>query len=147
MSVADQIARHTDTTGGPSACWPWTGSVTMAGYGQVRVEGRTRRVHRVVAGAGPEDVVDHTCHNADPTCPGGRACLHRRCVNPDHLDLVTQGENLRRSGRVGKRHTDGRCPQCDLPWTNTGPNGRNYCRPCKNTYQREYRARHKEMTR
>lgn len=52
-------------------------------------------------------IADHRCHNEDPTCPGGRSCLHRLCVRPDHLHEVTQRQNLAASNavrtRVGRR--------------------------------------------
>jgi hypothetical protein len=41
--------------------------------------------------------VDHACHTTDPDCAGGPNCPHRRCVNPDHLELVTDDENRRRA--------------------------------------------------
>ncbi|MGD9880390.1 MAG: HNH endonuclease [Dehalococcoidia bacterium] len=41
--------------------------------------------------------LDHLCHTADKSCRGGRECLHRRCVNPAHLEPVTSVINLHRS--------------------------------------------------
>ena len=46
--------------------------------------------------------LDHMCHNADPTCPGGRACLHRRCCNPGHLLPSTRSENMTRASERRK---------------------------------------------
>jgi len=37
------------------------------------------------------------CHNGDTSCLGGNGCLHRRCVNPQHLGPVTPRENQHRS--------------------------------------------------
>lgn len=86
---------------GPDDCWHWTAYVDRSGYGQFYYEGRLRRPHAVsyilANGAIPEGcVIDHTCHNADTSCAGGWGCEHRRCVNPAHLEAVTQGENLLR---------------------------------------------------
>ena len=39
---------------------------------------------------------DHLCHTNSDTCPGGVTCPHRACVNLDHIELVTLGDNLRR---------------------------------------------------
>jgi hypothetical protein len=40
--------------------------------------------------------IDHRCHNADPACSRGPTCVHRLCVNPDHLEPTTRSLNLRR---------------------------------------------------
>lgn len=75
------------TQKGPD-CWLWTGSVQSAGYGQLGVNGRSVRAHRFayeqVNGPIPHGlVIDHLCHT-------------RLCVNPDHMEVVTRGENVRR---------------------------------------------------
>lgn len=44
--------------------------------------------------------LDHLCHNRDANCPGNE-CIHRRCVNPLHLEAVAHPENVRR-GRASK---------------------------------------------
>ena len=82
-------------------CWPWTASLDGTGYGQIRHEGAALPAHRVVyevlVGPIPEGYeVDHTCHNADVSCKGGPTCLHRRCVNPAHLEAVTASVNVTR---------------------------------------------------
>lgn len=73
---------------GEGDCWIWTASVSTPGYGQVYLSGRNRIAHRLVyellVGPIPEGLnLDHLCRN-------------RRCVNPAHLEPVTQRENLMR---------------------------------------------------
>lgn len=87
-----------------TACNTWTGTIHPKGYGVVKVNGVRMLAHRMTyereIGAIPTGMVlDHACHNADESCAGGGTCLHRRCVNPDHLEPVTRAENNRR-GRV-----------------------------------------------
>lgn len=82
-----------------SDCILWTKSIKPEGYGQTFYKGKVTRAHRAewmkVNGPIPKDMVlDHTCHNPK-TCSGGFTCIHRRCVNLDHLRLVTQSENVR----------------------------------------------------
>lgn len=76
-------------------CWLWTGSVNDYGYGAIHAKGRRTGVHRAVyellVGPIPEGFqIDHLCRV-------------RNCVNPAHLEPVTQRENLRR-GRAGAHY-------------------------------------------
>lgn len=71
----------------PNGCWEWQLRLNDGGYGLFSVYGGAGPVlaHRLalhVAGRPvPEDMtVDHLCRN-------------RRCINPDHLDIVTRGVN------------------------------------------------------
>ncbi len=107
--IGDDRARllsKIDSSGGPEACWPFTGAIGSHGYGSFYLEGKYPGAHRaawlLLVGPIPEGFeVDHTCHNDDPTCPGGDPCLHRRCVNwGRHLRLVTHQENGH-AGRTG----------------------------------------------
>lgn len=75
-------------------CLLWSAAVSQDGYGIVYLDGRARYAHRValVAYLGRDITVGmdagHTCHDAALTageCAGGTTCVHRRCVNPDHL--------------------------------------------------------------
>lgn len=66
-------------------CWLWTAGKTTGGYGQCQFMGKGRRVHQVAyeLSKGPRTpglVIDHLCRV-------------RNCVNPDHLEEVTSGEN------------------------------------------------------
>lgn len=69
-------------------CWEWGGFKGYDGYGRVSVRNRMRLIHRVVytfyKGRIPKDYqVDHLCKN-------------RICCRPDHLEAITQAENVRR---------------------------------------------------
>lgn len=137
-------------------CWTWQGVPGAKGYGNIRLGGKgtpTAYIHRVVYEAlvGPIPVgaqLDHTCHTRAltlGTCTGGTACVHRRCVNPAHLEPVTRKENLRRGNTVsGINARKTHCPE-GHPYA--GPNlmqrsnGRRVCRICKAT-QRTRGATH-----
>lgn len=68
-----------------SDCWLWTGTKDSDGYGQICVNGRTERAHRVSLNLEGVEIgeglqVDHMCK--EPSC-----------VRPSHLRLVTVSEN------------------------------------------------------
>lgn len=83
-------------------CWEWAGARDSHGYGAFTVDNKMYGAHRWIFertnGPVPDGLmVDHMCHNQDPTCAGGKNCAHRRCVNPDHLTLATNRENQARA--------------------------------------------------
>jgi hypothetical protein len=86
----------------PNGCVYWTGRISKQGYGIISVKGQMTNAHRVSyelhVGPIPDGAwIDHVCHNGDTSCLGGDGCLHRRCVNPEHLEPVTPKENQHRS--------------------------------------------------
>lgn len=74
----------------PSGCWLWLGSTYRKGYGKIYAgppRGFTQPVHRVVWEAIHGPIQDglfvlHQCDNP-------------RCVNPAHLHLGDNGQNMR----------------------------------------------------
>lgn len=95
---------------GPGECWTWSGQVSAHGYGRLhRSEPGSVLAHRwsyerLVGPIGREMTLDHRCHTFDEECAGGERCDHRRCVNPTHLEPVTQAENSRRVAAHRRLH-------------------------------------------
>lgn len=87
-------------------CWVWTGALGDDGYGRFGDQSRTRMAHRWAyehcVGPIPAGLqLDHLCHTRDiAACVASGSCLHRRCVNPDHLEPVTRLENVRRGANA-----------------------------------------------
>lgn len=78
-------------------CWIWTASRTSSGYGQLACRpGPPQRAHRIayvlIVGPIPEGLeLDHVCRV-------------RACVNPAHLEPVTNIENIMRGESVPARN-------------------------------------------
>lgn len=75
--------------------WP-ADHIKPNGYGWTMFEGKVVYAHRLAMGL-PDGIVGHRCHDEAAQrgeCAGGATCLHRRCVNREHLQIMTQSENL-----------------------------------------------------
>lgn len=80
----------------PSGCLLWGGSLDTGGYGVVMVEGRPVKAHRVAWTV------------ANGPIPDGLRVLHtcdvRNCIEPSHLWLGTQGDNIRDMWQKGRQN-------------------------------------------
>lgn len=130
--LAVRLSRSIDYRG-PDSCWIWHGSRLPDGYGQIRINGRTRGAHRVVyellVGPIPDGLtLDHLCRT-------------HACVNPRHLEPVTMRENtLRGVGPSARNATATHCHRGhEFTEANTHTwNGHRSCRACRGL---NYRAR------
>jgi HNH endonuclease len=130
----ERVARFWRRVNRTDACWLWTGGTNGRGYGQLKIDGQQFYAHRlafeVERGPIPNGlVIDHLCRTP-------------LCVNPDHLEPVTNTENLRRGVRGGDPLTRERCKN-DHPWDDVyrAPNGTYHCRHCRREAQMRSDAR------
>lgn len=119
-------------------CWNWAAPPNSTGYGQFApIRGRKVLAHRFAYEAliGPIAdglYLDHLCRN-------------RLCVNPDHLEPVTNRENLLRG--FGFSAQNARKTECDHGHRLAGDNlkidseGYRRCRACSLAVQRRKRSR------
>jgi hypothetical protein len=124
-----------------TGCWEWQGGHNANEYGRIRVTGSksmhlTHRVaYELFVGPIPSGLfIDHLCRN-------------RKCLRPDHLEPVTNRENLMRSPITfaGKRVTKTHCVNGhEFTAENTAirkGDGTRVCRTCQRAHQRSYQAR------
>lgn len=120
-------------------CWFWTGAQTSDGYGQFWLGRKLVSAHRfayeLLVGPIPSGLtIDHLCRN-------------HHCVNTDHLEPVTNEENvLRGNGYMACNARKTHCPQghpYDAENTHRNRRGGRRCRECNREYSREWRAKQK----
>jgi HNH endonuclease len=125
-TFARRVFAYIDPSGD---CWEWTGTIRDDGYGTIGRGGRGRgnmvahlAVRELLVGPVPDGMVhDHLCRN-------------RSCVNPDHGEIVTPGENTKRG--YGASHGLGERKVCNFghPLDGIIRNGRGrvvrYCKTC-----------------
>jgi len=71
-----------------TGCWDWYGGISSSGYGNYAIDRKSYGAHRVVFEKYKSKIptgmdLDHICKN-------------RACVNPNHLEVVSRKENIRR---------------------------------------------------
>ena len=117
-----------------NGCWTWIGARTGKGYGSFMVTPNrwaVAHVYSYLSLIGPIPrgmVLDHLCRNP-------------LCVNPAHLEPVTQKENLRRGIGNGRQT---HCPQgheYSEANTRVDKTGSRHCRECCKLRERARRKR------
>jgi len=125
-------------------CWLWGGTLDESGYGHYQVSNERFTAHRVsyilaYGRVAKELVIDHLCRI-------------KHCVNPDHLEAVTNGENVLRG--IGPPAMNAQKTHCihghefnEFNEANTyRGQGRRECRPCHNRRDRERRRIRREVS-
>jgi len=134
-SAISSVARFFKKVDKTSACWLWTGARNRNGYGSFLVNGKSMLAHRFaytefVGSLSADLQIDHLCRV-------------RHCVNPAHLEAVTQSENLRRSPLMDHKSHKTHCPH-GHPYS--GDNlyinsvGYRECRTCRRQSNRRQHA-------
>jgi len=126
-------------------CWTPPTSRGTTGYSRTNFNGRNYYAHRLIyeyfiAPVLPGNVVDHLCRN-------------RACINPSHLEQVTNEENLRRG--IGFTGRNFRTIECKYRHAFTPantyitPSGERRCRKCRalDEYMRRRGVKYRTGTR
>lgn len=117
---------------GPDECWEWQGYLNESGYGYLSISHAGRalapRVSMLLTGNDPlGQLVCHTCDNP-------------RCVNPGHLYLGSQKDNMRdRSERGPRKALCGR-GHAFTPENTLWEGSSRKCRACRRITQARWEA-------
>ncbi len=112
-------------------CWNWLPALNNSGYGCFKLTSSHRASYEIHIGPIPDGLdIDHLCRN-------------RKCVNSDHLEVVTRRENLVRGNTIIARNV--RQTHCTKGHPYSGKNlsihrdGSRRCRVCNAEKSRQWR--------
>ena len=112
----------------PNGCWLWTASTSPAGYG--------RFVWNDAPGYAPRFSYEYFTGKKLVAGEIDHLCMVRKCVNPDHLQVVTHQENvLRGKVAVHKEFCKRGHPRSGANLY-VSPSGGRMCRECMKLYRK-----------
>lgn len=106
-------------------CWIWIGAKFSNGYGHLRRNNKDLLAHKVS--------FEHTHGPVPSGLVLDHLCRQRACVNPDHMEPVTQRQNiLRGRGASASNAIKTHCPHGHeyTPENTYNRYGQRYCRAC-----------------
>ncbi len=138
----DPVARFIESVSPEpnSGCWLWMGPTQVSGHAQFCSGGHQgkkvmayRFAYENMVGPIPDGLF--VCHRCDVP----------QCVNPDHMFLDTQKDNMQDAAQKGRAGVDPKpfCGICGGEW-HVQPNGAKVCKPCQRAASKRSYHRVKE---
>lgn len=118
-----------------NGCWQWLGGICVDGYARWCTRSKSQVAHkwlfeRLVSPVPFNKVLDHLCRN-------------RSCVNPQHLECVSQKVNvLRGVGVAAQNAAKTLCPK-GHEFDVLNYQGRRQCLVCRREYDARWKRNHR----
>jgi len=131
------ISRFSKKIEEQNGCWIWKGCLRSNGYGEFWNGSKKVLSHRFAYETSKNPIpkgltVDHLCRN-------------RACCNPNHLEIVSRGENVIRGiGPTAKNSRKTHCPQgheYNTQNTTITKDGYRRCKICHSNEGKRFRAK------
>ena len=123
------------------SCWLIEKSLDAYGYPYFKLMGKNIKLHRMIFRMTKGRLLDNMVID--------HICNHRNCINPDHLQQITQGENVRRGSSISTFYASRSACIRDHEYTPENTHWRGttrVCRTCKRESERRRHARNKALS-
>jgi hypothetical protein len=100
QAIIDRFWDKVDTSPDePFGCWKWRGAKNNHGYGQIKIDGRVLKAHRVAYEIANGPIPRGNGYHGTCVC---HSCDNPECINPCHLFLGSHADNHKDKAEKGR---------------------------------------------